>query len=72
MDAITLSTSRLVNTGHLETGTAWRMILIGGMANVVFKMGLALVLGARAFLIPLLVGMGASLLGGVAILLLWP
>lgn len=72
MDAITLSTSRLVGTGRLETGTAWRMILIGGMANVVFKMILACVLGAREFLKPLLLGMGASLLGGAAILVFWP
>ncbi len=72
MDAITLSTSRLVSTAHLEPGTAWRMILVGGMANIVFKMSLASVLGARAFLKPVLMGMGAALLGGVAILMLWP
>jgi uncharacterized membrane protein (DUF4010 family) len=72
MDAITLSTSRLVSTAHLEPGIAWRMILVGGMANVVLKMGLATVLGARAFLKPLLLGMGASLVGGAAILAFWP
>ncbi|HRH98257.1 MAG TPA: DUF4010 domain-containing protein [Prosthecobacter sp.] len=72
MDAITLSTSSLVSTAHLEPGIAWRMILVGGMANVVFKMGLATVLGARAFLKPLLLGMGASLVGGAAILAFWP
>lgn len=72
MDAITLSTSRLVSTAHLEPAIAWRMILVGGMANVVFKMGLAAVLGARAFLKPLLLGMGASLIGGAVILALWP
>lgn len=72
MDAITLSTSRLVGSGRLETGTAWRMILVGGMANVVFKMILACGLGAREFLKPLLLGMGAALMGGAAILLLWP
>ncbi|MCB1278943.1 DUF4010 domain-containing protein [Prosthecobacter sp.] len=72
MDAITLSTSRLVSTAHLEPGIAWRMILVGGMANVVFKMGLATVLGARAFLRPLLLGMGISLIGGALILAFWP
>jgi uncharacterized membrane protein (DUF4010 family) len=72
MDAITLSTSRLVSTASLDTSTAWRMIIVGGMANMLFKAGLVLVLGARAFIKPVLLGMGISLLGGVAILALWP
>jgi uncharacterized membrane protein (DUF4010 family) len=72
MDAITLSTSRLVSTASLDTNTAWRMIIVGGMANMLFKAGLVLVLGARAFIKPVLLGMGVALLGGVAILALWP
>ena len=72
MDAITLSTSRLVTTGHLEPSMAWRMILVGGMANIAFKMGLAATLGARAFIKPVLIGFAAALAGGVAILVFWP
>ena len=72
MDAITLSTSRLVSTGHLESTIAWRMILLGGMANVVFKGALVLFLGARSFIKPMLTGFGAALAGGGAILALWP
>jgi uncharacterized membrane protein (DUF4010 family) len=72
MDAITLSTSRLVNMGHLEAGVAWRMILVGGLANVLFKMGLAAALGVRAFIRPVLAGMGAALACGALILLFWP
>lgn len=72
MDAITLSTSRLVSTAHLETGTAWRMIMVGGLANVVFKGALVVMLGARAFIKPVMAGFGAALAGGVLILLLWP
>lgn len=72
MDAITLSTSRLVSTGHLESAVAWRMILLGGMANVVFKGALVLFLGARSFIKPMLTGFGAALAGGGAILALWP
>ena len=30
MDAITLSTANLVNSNHLDPGTAWRVILTGG------------------------------------------
>lgn len=72
MDAITLSSARLVNTGHLEPSTAWRMILIGGLANLLFKLGLVLTLGTRAFIRPVLVGFGAALAGGVLILAFWP
>jgi uncharacterized membrane protein (DUF4010 family) len=72
MDAITLSTSRLVSTGHLETATAWRMILVSGLSNIAFKMALAALLGARSFVKPVLIGLGIALLGGVGILVLWP
>jgi uncharacterized membrane protein (DUF4010 family) len=72
MDAITLSTSGLVHTGHLDAPTAWRMILIGGLANVVFKMGLVAVLGTKAFIRPVLAGFTAALVGGLLILLFWP
>jgi uncharacterized membrane protein (DUF4010 family) len=72
VDAITLSSARLVSTSHLEASTAWRLILLGGLANVVFKMGLVLVLGARYFIIPALTGLGGALLGGMIILWMWP
>lgn len=72
MDAITLSTSRLVSSGHIETSTGWRMILTGGLANIAFKGGMAVVLGAGAFIRPLLAGFGAAMAGGLAILFLWP
>jgi uncharacterized membrane protein (DUF4010 family) len=72
MDAITLSTSRLVNTGNVDPGTGWRVILLGGLANLVFKAGLALTLGAQGFRRPVLAGFAAALAGGAAILWLWP
>lgn len=72
MDAITLSSARLVNTANLEPSTAWRMILIGGLANTVFKMGLAAALGMGAFIRPVLAGFTAAVAGGVLILMFWP
>ncbi|MFC5453952.1 MgtC/SapB family protein [Prosthecobacter fluviatilis] len=71
MSAITLSTSRLVSTGHLETSVAWRMILVGGMANLVFKMFFVIILGSRAYIKPALLGLLLSVAGGAAILTLW-
>lgn len=72
MDAITLSTSRLVSMGQLETSTAWRMILLGGLSNIMFKGVLVTVLGARSFIKPALLGLGIAMLGGAAILTFWP
>ncbi len=72
MDAITLSTSRLVSSGHLDAATGWRLILTGGLANVGFKAGLVAVLGERKFIRPALTGLASATLGGLAILFLWP
>ena len=72
MSAITLSTSRLVDTGHLETTVAWRMILVGGMANLCFKMFFVIALGSRAYIKPAMLGLVLSVAGGGAILAFWP
>ena len=72
MDAITLSTAGLSQQGALDPTTAWRVILTGGLANVVFKAVLVSVMGSRELLKPALIGFGAILLGGMAILLFWP
>lgn len=45
MDALTLSTSRLVASARLEGDTAWRLILVASQANLVFKTGIAAVIG---------------------------
>ncbi len=45
MDAITLSTAKLVEDGRLAAATAWKAILIASMSNIVFKCGVVAVLG---------------------------
>ena len=47
MDAIALSTARLVERSQLDPGIGWRAVLIGLMANAAFKAGTAAVLGSR-------------------------
>lgn len=49
VDAITLSTARLVATEGLDPSTGWRVILVGALSNLVFKLGMAATLGSRAF-----------------------
>jgi uncharacterized membrane protein (DUF4010 family) len=50
LDAITLSTSQLVNTGRVDGQTGWRLILVAVMANLFFKGAIVAVLGNRRLL----------------------
>lgn len=72
MDAITLMTARLSQSGQLDEATAWRLIMTGGLANIFFKSTLVLTLGARVYFKPVGLGFAAMFAGGVAILLFWP
>lgn len=46
MDAITLSTAQLVKAGRIDDTEGWRLILLGGVANLVFKAGAVAVVGS--------------------------
>jgi uncharacterized membrane protein (DUF4010 family) len=71
VDAITLSTSQLVQDGRLDPDTGWRLILVAVLSNTVFKLGLAVTLGSRDFA-RRLTAMGAiALAAGVAIVIFW-
>jgi len=72
VDAITLSTSRLAATGKIEADTAWRLIAIATLANVVFKTGLAFALGSAALFARLILPVGTILAGGAILALAWP
>ncbi|HET9226332.1 MAG TPA: DUF4010 domain-containing protein, partial [Thermoanaerobaculia bacterium] len=72
VDAITLSTSRLVQEGRLDPGTGWRAILLASLSNLGFKAGIVAVLGAKALLGRIALLFGAAMGGGGLILWLWP
>jgi uncharacterized membrane protein (DUF4010 family) len=72
VDAITLSSSKLVNQGRMEPGTAWRTIVVASLSNLVFKGILAATLGGRALARFVGVAFGAILVAGVALLWAWP
>lgn len=72
MDAITLSTASLSQAGQLDASTAWRVIMTGGLANLLFKTALVIGMGSRAFIKPVILGFAAMLTGGAAILAFWP
>ncbi len=72
MDAITLSTARIVDSGGIKPDVGWRTILIAAMANIVFKGGAVAVLGSRALFTRVAILFGLSLVAGGLIFWLWP
>jgi uncharacterized membrane protein (DUF4010 family) len=72
VDAITLSTSRLVDGGHLAAGDGWRAILLAILTNLVFKAALVAILGSRRMLGRVAVLFAAALAGGGVVWWAWP
>ena len=68
LDAITLSTARLVESERLSVDVAWRSILIAALSNLVFKSGLVLALGDRKLFHDVAWMLGLSSLFGATVL----
>ena len=62
----------MLKSSQLEPGTAWRLLLIAAMSNLVFKAGTVLVLGSRKLLGQISILFGLSLAVGLLLLRLWP
>jgi uncharacterized membrane protein (DUF4010 family) len=71
MDAITLSSARLVASGQLDAGQAWRAIILASMSNIVFKTVLAGAIGGWALLRLVAPAMVALLAAGAGLLVVW-
>ncbi len=72
VDAITLSISRLTSAGSLPIPTAWRLIVIATMSNLLFKTAIVAVLGSRRMLGIVATLSGIAVATGAALLVLWP
>lgn len=71
VDAITLSTSRLVDTGRLDPEVGWKVVLIAVLSNLLFKLAMAATLGSRPFARKLgALGLSATVLGAL-LLVFW-
>lgn len=71
MDAITLSTSQMVESGGLEPKAAWRAIVIATISNLCFKLGMVGVIAGRKLFMPLATVTGIIAAAGVALLVVW-
>ncbi|CAA9232402.1 MAG: MgtC family [uncultured Cytophagales bacterium] len=72
VDAITLSTAKLVTGKELEPQTGWRLILIASLANLVFKGGIVAVMGDKKLFRKVALLFAIALAGGLLVLFLWP
>lgn len=71
INAITLSTAELFNQNRLDGGTAWRIILVAILSNIVFKAGAVALLGSRTLTWRVFILFGLSLALGAALLVFW-
>jgi uncharacterized membrane protein (DUF4010 family) len=72
LDAITLSTARLAAENRIEIATSWRLILLAGLANLVFKGAIVALLGPPPLMWRIAALFGSAVVGGLLILWLWP
>jgi uncharacterized membrane protein (DUF4010 family) len=72
IDAITLSTAQLMKSGGLDPSTGWRVVQVGALANLIFKGGVVAALGHPRLRTRIATGFGVAVVGGAAILWLWP
>ncbi|MDX1606934.1 MAG: MgtC/SapB family protein [Candidatus Competibacterales bacterium] len=72
VDAITLSTARLVDSGRLEAETGWRLIVTAALANLAFKLGVTGLLGGLELLRRTLLLAAFTFAAGLLLILLWP
>ncbi len=72
MDAITLSVTSLAHEGKVSAAEAWRAILAASLANIVFKSGIAAVLGGWRLFFHIAMFFGIACAAGAVLLALWP
>jgi len=72
MDAITLSTSQLVNAERLTPHLGWRIILLAAMSNTLFKGIIVWAMGDRRLGWRMSALFGAAIAGGAVLLIFWP
>lgn len=72
MDAITLSTSRMMKEGSVEVPTGWRLIVTASIANLAFKLGTLATISPIALTRRVGLRFAVAAAAGVALIFLWP
>ena len=72
VDAITLSLSQLIKEGTLKVTIGWKLILLAGLSNMLFKGVMAIVLGAKEIVKWIIISFGITIAFGLLVMFLWP
>lgn len=72
VDAITLSLSQLIKEGSLKATFGWKLILLAGLSNILFKGIMAIVLGAKQLVKWIVISFGIIIISGLLVMWLWP
>ncbi|HET6721447.1 MAG TPA: DUF4010 domain-containing protein, partial [Chitinophagaceae bacterium] len=72
LDAITLSTAKMTEQKDLEPALGWRLILVATLSNLVFKGGMAVVMGNRHLGRVVGILFGILIVSGLLIIFFWP
>jgi len=71
MDAITLSLANTMDNGNIAPAIGWKYILVAGLANLVFKGGMVIVLGHKRLRKIIIPAFTATLVTGLIVLFIW-
>ena len=71
MDAITLSTAGMLNSGRIDSSVGWRLLVAASLSNILFKCGIVALLGTRGLLWRTMALFLLPLSAGVVMLLFW-
>jgi uncharacterized membrane protein (DUF4010 family) len=71
LDAIALTTARMIERVQLDADLGWRLILVATMSNLVFKGLIAALLGGRTLGWRVAVWFGLAMVGGTMVLIFW-
>lgn len=72
VDAITLSTATMIESGRVEAKLGWRLIVVGAMANLVFKVLAVLMIGRWRLFVRVTLFFLPVMVGSLALVFLWP
>lgn len=72
MDAITLSTAKMTEQKNIDASLGWRLILVAFLSNLVFKGGIAIIIGGKELGKTIAFLCSIAILTGLAILFIWP
>ncbi|WP_179344179.1 MgtC/SapB family protein [Winogradskyella ursingii] len=72
VDAITLSLSQLIKEGTLKAMVGWKLILLAGLSNMLFKGIMAIVLGTKEIAKWIIISFGTVIVFGLLVMWLWP